>query len=414
MGVLQHALPVVGHVDAQILLVQPVPLAGQIVGGEGAVEHPLLQLVAHHDVQAVRQLVGLRADQGRLRLVDHAVEIVLRHAVQPGGEVLLQPRVDDGAERPAAADDVLIEAGLALVDAHGHAVAQIAAGQLPAGVQLVQGVAALVHHGVQGRGHHIGVVVGGDAHVVPGEVDGEGVLRLADDAVVPVDAHDIHDEVGELPLDGDGKIGVERRVVHPFGVGGDALDQGHQLLPQGGEKRVAGGGGQSPLIVVQQRLVGGLVRLPVQGEALQRVEHLLQIRLKQGEIIVGLGGLPHVVGLGGQPLVGHKFLLRDAAGAVIVPPVLLHLPAGNAVQLLPGGHQRLQHLHGVRRGGQLVEDAAELAGGVAPDGGSALGRRGNAVVVQKAHGVPQCKAGLFIALQLFQCFVNGHARTSCL
>ena len=57
-------------------------------------------------------------------------------------------------------------------------VGQIAAGQLPAGVQLVQGVAALVDHGEQGGGHHVGVVVGGDAHVVPGEVDGEVKRRL--------------------------------------------------------------------------------------------------------------------------------------------------------------------------------------------------------------------------------------------
>ena len=413
MGVLQDALPVVGDIHAQILLVQPVPLGGQVVGGEGAVEHPLLQLVAHHDMQAVGQLVRLRADEGRLGLVDHAVEVVLRHVVQTGGEMRLQPRVDDGAERPAAADDVLIEPGLALVDAHGHTVAQIAAGQLPAGVQLVQGVTALMHHGVQGRGHHVGMVVGGDTHIVTGEVDGEGMLRLADDAVVPVDAHDAHDEVGELPLDGDGEIGVERRVVHPVGVGGDPLDERHQLLPQGGEEFVAGGHRQTPLVVVQQRLVGGLLRLPVQGEALQRVEDLLQVRLKQGEIVVGLGGLPHVVGAGGQLLVGHELLLRDAAGAVVAAPVLLHLAAGDVVQLRAGGHQRLQHLHGVRRGGQLIVDAAELAGGVAADGGRTLGRRGDAVVVQKAHGVRQRKAGLLIAFQLFQCFGNGHARTSC-
>ena len=332
--------------------------------------------------------------------------------VQTWGEVLLQPRIDDGAEGAASADDVLVEAGLALVDAHGDAGTQIAAGQLPAGVQLVQGVAALVDHGEQGGGHHVGVVVGGDAHVVPGEVDGEGVLRLADGAVVPVDAHDIHDEFGELPLDGDGEIGVERCVVHPVGVGGDAMDQGHQLLPQSGEKFVAGGNGQAPLIVVQHRLVGSLVRLPVQGEALQGVEHLLQIRLEQGEIIGLFGGLPHIVSLDRQTLIGHELLLRDAAGTVVAAPVLLHLAAGDGVQLLPRSHQGLQHLYRLRCSGELIVDTAQLRRCVAPDGGSALGRHGDAIVVQKAHGVAQCKAGLFIGFQLFQCFGNSHAHTS--
>lgn len=87
------------------------------------------------------------------------------------------------------------------MDAHGDAVSKAGASQLPAGVELIEGVAALVDHGIQGGGHLIGEIVGGDADVVTGEVDGEGVLRLADDAVVSVDVHDIHDEVGELALD---------------------------------------------------------------------------------------------------------------------------------------------------------------------------------------------------------------------
>ena len=62
------------------------------------------------------------------------------------------------------------------------------------------------------------------------------MLRLADDAMVPIDVHDIHDEVGELALDGHGIIPVQGGVVHPVGVGGDLPDQRHQLLPQGGEE----------------------------------------------------------------------------------------------------------------------------------------------------------------------------------
>lgn len=76
-------------------------------------------------------------------------------------------------------------------------------------MELIEGVAALVDHGIQGGGHLIGEIVGGDADVVTGEVDGEGVLRLADDAVVSVDVHDIHDEVGELALDRHGVVPVQ-------------------------------------------------------------------------------------------------------------------------------------------------------------------------------------------------------------
>lgn len=94
------------------------------MGGDGAGEHLLFQLIANHDVQAIGELVGLGADQGGLGAVHHAVELLLRHVHQLLREVLLQPRQQDGAEGPAAADDVLVEPGLALMDAHGDAVSR--------------------------------------------------------------------------------------------------------------------------------------------------------------------------------------------------------------------------------------------------------------------------------------------------
>ena len=76
-----------------------------VVGGDGAGEHLLFQLIADHDVQAVGELVGLGADQRGPGAVHHTVELLLRHVLQLGGEVLLQPRQQDGAEGPAAADE---------------------------------------------------------------------------------------------------------------------------------------------------------------------------------------------------------------------------------------------------------------------------------------------------------------------
>ena len=121
MAVLQNAVLVVRHVDAEVFLIKAVPLARQVVYLELAVHHALFKLVAHHDVQAVGDLVGLGADERRLHLVDGAVEFFLVHVGKLLRKQLLQfwkHRVDKGG---TSADDVLIEPALAFVNAHGHA-----------------------------------------------------------------------------------------------------------------------------------------------------------------------------------------------------------------------------------------------------------------------------------------------------
>ena len=50
--------------------------SGSSPGRQLAGDHRPLELEAQDDVQAVRRLVGLDADQGRLHLVDGAVEVL--------------------------------------------------------------------------------------------------------------------------------------------------------------------------------------------------------------------------------------------------------------------------------------------------------------------------------------------------
>ena len=178
--------------------------------------------------------------------------------------------------------------------------------------------------------------------------------------MVPIDVHDIHDEVGELALDGHGIIPVQGGVVHPVGVGGDLPDQRHQLLPQGGEEGVALGHRQATLKGGEHGLVGVLLRLPVAGHAAAGIKHLLEIGLEEGKVVLLLGLMPYGVGLGGQLLIGHIFRHRDTVGAVVVTPQLLRLPAGDGVQLLTVFHKGAEHLHRLRGGGELIAHAGEL------------------------------------------------------
>ena len=146
MAVLQNAVLVVRHVDAEIFLVKAVPLARQVVHLEFAVHHTLFKLVAHHDVQAVGDLVGLGADEGRLRLIDGAVEFLRRVAAQLG-EQLAELREHEAREGARAAEQIFIEAALALVDAHGDTAVEHRIGEIIRAAGVIERVAALVDNG---------------------------------------------------------------------------------------------------------------------------------------------------------------------------------------------------------------------------------------------------------------------------
>ena len=146
MAVLQNAVFVVRHVDAEVFLVKAVPLARQVVYLELAVHHALFELVAHHDVQAVGDLVGLGADEGRLRLIDGAVEF-LRRVARKLGEELAELREHEAREGARAAEQIFIETALALVDAHGDTAVEHRIGEIIRAAGVIERVAALVDNG---------------------------------------------------------------------------------------------------------------------------------------------------------------------------------------------------------------------------------------------------------------------------
>lgn len=122
--------------------------------------------------------------------------------------------------------------------------------------------------------------------------------------------------------------------------------------------------------------------------------------------------MPYGVGLGGQFLIGYVFRHRDTVGAVVVTPQLLRSPAGDGVQLLTVFHKGAEHLHRLRSGGELIAHAGELSQSAAPQLRRPLGGGGGAIVVHKARCVVQGKGGFLVALQLLQCFLDGHCGSS--
>lgn len=94
-------------------------------------------------MQTVGQLVRLRANQRRLRLVDGLPELIGVHAGKLLGEYFDQLRenvVDKGA---GAANDIFKEPALALMDAHGNRVAHCGAFIFRADIHLINGMVRL-------------------------------------------------------------------------------------------------------------------------------------------------------------------------------------------------------------------------------------------------------------------------------
>ena len=123
MHVLQHADAVVRRLDADERAHALVPGGRQIVDAEVAAHQRELELEAQEDVQVVGDLVGLDADQRRLDEVGGAHELLERDVAELLGERLPDLGEVPLPERARAADHVLPEARLRLVQAERGGVA---------------------------------------------------------------------------------------------------------------------------------------------------------------------------------------------------------------------------------------------------------------------------------------------------
>ena len=192
MGVLQTAHPVIGHLDSQVLFIQFIPATRHIFHGKLTGDQLFFNLISNHNVQRVGKFVGFCPDETGLGLVDCPIEHFFVYIL----ELLREKRFhfrEDGMDKAAApADEVFIEPALAFVNAHGHAAAKDGGVVLIVRVQFIQGVTALMNHGIHAGCQAVFIVMGGNAHILIVKVRGKGMLRLRNAAVVTVQAHDLH------------------------------------------------------------------------------------------------------------------------------------------------------------------------------------------------------------------------------
>ena len=318
MRILQAAARVVGNGNAQVLIHEAIPKRGDILGCGLAGKQHALDLVAHHNVQRIGELVGLGADQRRLRDVHGVVERVLVDVAVDLGRVAAQHLEQRSHKGTAAAHGVLKEAALALVDAHGSAALQAGAriGRIDA--QLVHGVSRLVDDAVDVRDTVVLVDVRRDARVAHGKALAKRVLGKGKCGVVQVQADELHEVEAHGALGGLGYAGVQKVGIRLLAALADGVHDRHDRGLDLVAKRVEALCGKPALVLVEPNIVRVALGIHELGLIFELVDDLVHIGLKARPVIGRLGLVPHGVCLAGEPGPGLGLLGGDGAGLALV------------------------------------------------------------------------------------------------
>ena len=309
---------VVGNGNAQVLIHKAIPKRGDVLGRGLAGKQHALDLVAHHNVQRIGELVGLGADQRRLRDVHGVVERVLVDVAVDLGRMAAQYLEQRSHKGTAAAHGVLKEAALALVDAHGGAALQAGARIGGIDAQLVHGVPRLVDDAVDVGDAIVLVDVCRDARVTHGKALAKRVLGKGKRGVVQVQADELHQVEAHGALGGLGHAGVQKVGIGLLAALADGVherhDRGLDLLA----KRVEALGGKAALVLVEPNIVGVALGIHELCLMLKLGDDSIHIGLKARPVVGRLGFVPHGVGLAGEPGPGLGLLGRNNACLALV------------------------------------------------------------------------------------------------
>src|SRR5579884_922316 len=337
--VLEHAPAVVGHLDPQVLPHAAVPLLRELLEPEALREQVLLELEAHDDVEVVRRLVGLDADQRRLdgvHLPVPALGVVAAHRLR---EELAQAREEEGPERPRAPDEVLPHPALGLVHPERRAPRERRPLERRVDLVLVEAVPALVH----GRE---------EAVEVPLEVP-----RRDADVLLPRPARERVDGRVEPP-----RLVVEAEPAHDLELERALPDNRGLVLLQVVEDRAHLGGPHPALVVVEDDVVG-LVVLAVEAVDVAAAE--VEVRAQDGqerrEVVLRARPHPDRVAARGGTGELRPELRRHPARLLVVAP--RHADEarleGVVGMLLLEALELLEQAADLGRGELLVGDATE-------------------------------------------------------
>ena len=269
-------------------------------------------------MQRIGELVGLGADQRRLRDVHGAVERVLADVAVDLGCVAAQHLEQRSHKGAAATHGVLEEAALALVDAHGGATLKTGAriGRIDA--QLVHGVSRLVDDAVDVGDAIVLVDVCRDARVTHGKALAKRVLGKGKRGVVQVQADKLHKVEAHGALGGLGHAGVQKVGIGLLAALADGVHERHDRRLDLIAKRIEALGRKAALVLVEPNVVWVALGVHKLGLMLELTHNLVHIGLKACPVVGRLCFMPHGVGLAGEPGPGLGLLGRNNACLALV------------------------------------------------------------------------------------------------
>ena len=405
MRILQAAVCVVGNGNAQVLVHKAIPKRGDVLGRGLAGKQHALNLVAHHNVQRIGELVRLGADQRRLCDIHGVVERILVHAAIDLGRVAAQYLEQRAHKGAAATHGVFEKAALALVDAHGGAALQTGARIGGIDAQLVHGVTGLVDDAVDVGDAVVLVDVRGNARVAHREALAKRMLGKGECGVVQVKADELHQVKAHGALGGLGHMRVQKVGSGLLAALADGVherrDRGLDLIA----KRIEALGGKAALVLVEPNIVWVALGVHELGLMLKLGDDSIHVGLKARPVIGRLGLVPHGVGLAGEPgpglgLLGGndaRFALVAAEHADLVEQLrIVDLAAGDGLAC-----QRVHEFDRLFAGQELMVLAGKGAHGVGARCGAVGGSNGRAI---ELGNLEQVLAGPQLALELAEFF----------
>src|ERR1700724_2070755 len=151
-----------------------------------AFEQFQLQIETHHYMEVIGDLVGIRADQRALHLVDRAIEGLEPNLSELVEEGIPQNRVKVFPEGAAAADHIFPKPRLALVYAPRCSRSERRALKRSGDTLLVKRMTGLVRGCEQRVAEMFLVDAGGNSDVSPGELGAERMTGLVEPPAIDV------------------------------------------------------------------------------------------------------------------------------------------------------------------------------------------------------------------------------------
>ncbi len=271
----------------QALLHARVPRLAEILHGEVAGEQLLLEVVAQHHVQRIRELVRIHAHRAAAHAREQRVQVFHVPLGTGDGEVPLQQRPQVRHERAAAAHDHLDEQRLAFLQRHAAIAPHRLVRPLARNPQVVQRMTGLVHRGQQPGEDVARIQARGDADVAR-HAFGERMLALVEPPAVEGKPHRLHDFRDEALLLARREAAGHRQQLVLVLLLDDFADQRRQAPRERAEDRVDVGREHARAEFVHERVV----RRQVQGLSQQRrlvaheSQHLFEMRRKYPEVVL--------------------------------------------------------------------------------------------------------------------------------